>query len=243
MSGTLTPPEMYADLLGLKQYVLKQYQDPFAEEHRLNLVVEEVTTKFKFRSPEQYKQIASICADIVNAVPGNTLVFFPSYMLRNEVKKSFDQLCSRLVLTEVPGMSKEQKNALLEKFRQAQERGAVLLAVTGGSFGEGIDLPGDEVKCVIVVGVPLSKPDLETRELVDYYQDKYGEGMSYGYIFPAITKTMQNAGRCIRSETDRGVIVFMDARYTWEHYSKCFPPEWKMQITKRWAERVRAFFA
>ncbi|MDO8481449.1 MAG: helicase C-terminal domain-containing protein, partial [Nanoarchaeota archaeon] len=78
---------------------------------------------------------------------------------------------------------------------------------------------------------------------ISYYDDKYGEGMNYGYIYPAITKTMQNAGRCIRSETDRGVVVFMDARYTWEHYAKCFPPEWKMQITKRWAERVRSFFA
>ncbi|MDO8481058.1 MAG: ATP-dependent DNA helicase [Nanoarchaeota archaeon] len=243
MSGTLTPPEMYADLLGLKNYEIKQYVDPFTEEHRLNLVIEDVTTKFTYRNAEQYEQIASICADIVKAVPGNTLLFFPSYSLRNDVKKYFDQLCTRLILTEVPGMSKEQKAAMLDKFRGARERGAALLAVTGGSFGEGIDLPGDDLKCVVVVGVPLQKPDLETKDLISYYDDKYGEGMNYGYIYPAITKTMQNAGRCIRSETDRGVVVFMDARYTWEHYAKCFPPEWKMQITKRWSERVRSFFA
>ena len=64
----------------------------------------------------------------------------------------------------------------------------------------------------------------------------------YGYIYPAITKVLQNAGRCIRTERDRGVMVFMDSRYAWENYATCFPPEWEMKVTKLARERIEKFF-
>ena len=66
--------------------------------------------------------------------------------------------------------------------------------------------------------------------------------LDYGYIFPAITKTLQNAGRCIRSETDRGVIVFLDERYLWNRYFKCFPKDWKMRATVNPSAEIRDFF-
>lgn len=243
MSGTLSPVEMYADLLGFKNYDVKEYNDPFSEKNRLNLIVDEVTTKYTVRNEEQYKKMASILADIVNAVPGNTFVFFPSYALRNFVNRYFERLSRKSIFLEISGMSKEEKKQFLDKFRGYKNSGAVMLGVTSGSFGEGVDMPGDLLKCVVVVGVPLQKPDLETKELIEYYEDRYNEGMNYGYIYPAITKALQNAGRCIRSEQDRGVIVFMDARYTWENYAKCLPPYWNMKITKMWKERVEGFFA
>ena len=140
-------------------------------------------------------------------------------------------------------MSKEDKKRFLEKFKAYKGIGAVMMGVTSGSFGEGVDMPGDLLKCVVIVGVPLQKPDLETKELIEYYEDKYNEGMNYGYIYPAITKSLQNAGRCIRSEKDRGVIVFMDARYTWENYAKCLPSDLNMKITKMWKERIKEFFS
>ena len=68
--------------------------------------------------------------------------------------------------------------AFVYRFKKDKEMGAVLLAVAGGNFSEGIDLPGDLLKSVIVVGLPLSRPDLETTELINYYDQKY----SYGRI-------------------------------------------------------------
>jgi DNA excision repair protein ERCC-2 len=233
---------MYADLLGFKNYGVKEYRNPFSEKNRLNLIIEDVTTKYTARNEEQYKRIGSILADIVNAVPGNTFAFFPSYDLRNKVGRHFQALSRKTIFEEMPGMSKEEKKEFIEKFKGYKGSGAVMLGAAHGSFGEGVDMPGDLLKCVVVIGVPLTKPDLETKELIQYYEDKYSEGVNYGYIYPAITRTMQNAGRCIRSESDRGVIVFMDARYTWENYSKCFPPDWNMKITKRWGERIKNFF-
>ncbi len=118
----------------------------------------------------------------------------------------------------------------------------VLLAVAAASFSESIDLPGDLLKCVIVVGLPLQPPDLETKELINYYDKKYSKGWDYGYILPAITKSLQAAGRCIRSETDKGAIIFLDQRYVWPNYKRCFPPDWKIKITEDYVEEIKNFF-
>lgn len=242
MSGTLNPGEMYADLLGFKNYDIREYKDPFSEKNKLNLIIGDVTSKYTARNEEHYRKIAKILSEVTNAVPGNSFVFFPSYEFRNSVCRYFEGSSEKRVFLELPGMSKDEKKGFLEKFKEYEDEGAVMLGVASGSFGESVDLPGDLLKCVVVVGVPLQKPDLETKELIEYYEDKYGQGMNYGYIYPAITRTMQNAGRCIRSEKDRGVIVFMDIRYTWENYKKCFPADWEMRITKRWKERIGNFF-
>jgi DNA excision repair protein ERCC-2 len=117
----------------------------------------------------------------------------------------------------------------------------VLLAVAGGSFGEGIDLPGDYLKCVVVVGLPLGRPNLETKHLIEYYNEKYGKGWDYGYILPAITKVFQNAGRCIRSETDKGVVIYMDERYGWPSYARCFPED-EVEVAEDLVGEVKAFF-
>ena len=116
------------------------------------------------------------------------------------------------------------------------------MGVAAGSFVEGVDLPGDFLKCVIVVGLPLEKPSLEVKELIDYYDIRYGKGWQYGYIYPAMIKTMQNAGRCIRSETDKGVVVFLEERYANPQYYNCFPPDYGVKISKMYKERVKEFF-
>ena len=242
MSGTLTPVEMYKDLLGLTNTVSKEFESPFPQENKLALIVPKTTTKYSMRSEEQFEAIAKYCAQMANAVPGNVAIFFPSYALRDNVAKYFSTLCEKTQMMESAGLSKEQKQELLDKFKGYQKTGAVLLGAAAGSFGEGIDLPGDLLKAVIVVGLPLDKPDLETQELIAYFDKKCGKGWDYGYILPAITKTLQNAGRCIRTETDRGVIVFLDERYSWPMYLRCFPTEWQLKITTQPKQKIEEFF-
>ena len=110
-----------------------------------------------------------------------------------------------------------------------------------GSFSEGVDLPGDLLKCVIVVGVPLGKPDLETEELIAYYDKKFGKGWNYGYMMPAMTRVIQSAGRCIRTENDRGVIIFLDERFAWQNYYNLFPKDWDIKITGLY-EKIRKYY-
>jgi len=87
----------------------------------------------------------------------------------------------------------------------------------------------------------LQKPDLETNELIKYFDKKFAHGWDYGYLYPAILKSKQNAGRCIRSETDKGIIVFLDERYAWQNYRKCFDDS-EIKITNEYLEEIRHFF-
>ncbi|MBD3361409.1 DEAD/DEAH box helicase [Candidatus Woesearchaeota archaeon] len=241
MSGTLSPVEMYKDLLGFPDKTITQeFPSPFPKKNTLALVIPKTTTKFTKRNPEQYLRIANICADIVDRVPGNAAIFFPSYYLRNEIAKFLETRCKKTVFNEQPRLTKEEKQELLDKF--CKYKNAVLLGVAAGSFGEGIDLPG-VLKSVIVVGLPLDRPDLETKELIKYYDNKFSKGWDYGYIMPALTKTMQNAGRCIRTEKDKGALVFLDERYTWPNYFRCFPSDWNLKISIDYLEEIKGFFS
>jgi len=238
MSGTLSPTAMYADVLGLQTAVNRSFPSPFPEHNRLSLIIPRTTTKFTLRSERQYKEIASVCADLANKIPGCVMLFFPSYKVRDAVAPFFAEEYEKAIFYETPGMDKEEKQKLLDRFSHSK---GVLMAVAAGSFGEGIDLPGI-VKGVIVVGLPLDRPDLETTELISYYDKKFGKGWEYGYILPAMTRCIQNAGRCIRSEKDRGVLAFVDERYAWPRYKTCFPPEWKLDITVDYDEKIAQFF-
>ncbi len=243
MSGTLSPTHMYREVLGLGENTFEtSYENPFPDSNRLSMVVPETSTKYTRRGEKMYKRMAEIIADCVNAIPGNSTVFFPSYQLKSDVYDYLEPKCEKTVFNEVRGMSKKEKHDFLQRFKQYSSDGAVLLGVASGSFGEGIDLPGDYLKGVIIVGLPLQKPDLEVESLIDYYDDKFGKGWDYGYLFPAFNRTMQSAGRCIRSETDRGVIVFLDERYTWDNYRRCFPPDMQPEVTMDYERKIKDFF-
>jgi DNA excision repair protein ERCC-2 len=218
----------------------KSYPSPFPSENKLSLVVPSVSTKYKFRSPEMYKKIALICVEVINSVPGNCALFFPSYELRDLVYKEFSG-CMKKVFLERSNLTKEEKAQLLEDFKSNKDSGAALLAVAAANFSEGIDLPGDFLKCVVVVGLPLARPDLLTKQLIRYYEEKFGRGWDYGYIFPAINKVLQAAGRCIRSEDDKGAILFLDVRFTWPNYIKCLEG-WDAEVLDDFGGKLKNFF-
>lgn len=242
MSGTLTPTFMYRDLLGVQNCSEQVYNSPFPQKNRLNLIVPQTTTKFEKRTTQQFQEIGRICADVVNVIKGNVFVFFPSYKIRDSSYLFFMNACKKTIFLEDPKMSKEEKVHMLEKFKTYKKTGAVLLGVTSGSFGEGVDMPGDLLNGVVVVGLPLGVPDLEVRELIDYFDKKYKKGWEYGYLYPAFQKTLQNAGRCIRSETDRGVIVFLDERYAWPRYKQCFPEDYGLVVSNDYRKDINEFF-
>jgi DNA excision repair protein ERCC-2 len=243
MSGTLHPIEMYESILGFKQVNKKTFPNPFPSENKLSLIVPLTTTKYTKRDSKMYSSIANQVFSLIKNIPGNSLVFFPSYSLRDDIYSYFPEEAKNIFLEE-QGTSKEQKEKLLDRFKRHSKEGSTILAVASGSLGEGIDLPGDYLKAVIIVGLPLAKPDLETQELIKYYDEKFGKGAGrmYGYTYPAIIKCLQNAGRCIRSETDRGTIIYVDERYAWSRYLKLFPIDMKHRITKSPLGMINEFF-
>ncbi|MFH0961792.1 MAG: ATP-dependent DNA helicase [archaeon] len=235
MSGTLVPTKMYAELLGLDEgkTVVKSFQSSFPPENRLNVIATGVTTKFSSRGENQYRKLAGTIERVVAETPGSVAVFFPSYILKSEISALIQ--FPQPVYSEKQEMDKKEKTDFLRQF--FSEKRAVLLAVAGGSLSEGVDFPKNVLKGVVVVGLPLQQPTLETKALIDYYQKKFGRGWDYGYLYPGISRAIQAAGRMIRSESDRGVAVFLDERYTWANYRKCFPPELKT-VTSAFPEKL-----
>jgi DNA excision repair protein ERCC-2 len=243
MSGTLTPTRMYRDILGFPNDTIEnEYSNPFPAKNRLAIIVNSVTTKFTQRNLKQFENIGEICTNAANTIQGNVAIFFPSYQIMEEVHKQIHGKIKKELFKEKADLSKDEKADLLARFKQAHTKGAVLLAVIGGSFSEGIDLPGDYLNGVIIVGLPLQQPDLHTKQLIQYYDKKYGKGWDYGYVLPAFTKAVQSAGRCIRSETDRGVILFLDERYAWDRYYGCFPKSLNPKTTTFYRESIIDFF-
>jgi DNA excision repair protein ERCC-2 len=242
MSGTLTPVDMYVDLFGLDDDThAETYRSPFPEQNKISLIVDKVTTQYKERNDSMYQKIAWYILKSMEHIDGNAGVFFPSYSLMHSVYDNIKDRTDTPIFLEDRKMDKKDKNTFLDRFKEKTEEGAVLFGVMSGSFGEGVDFPGDLMSAVFIVGLPLQRPDLETQALIDFYEEKFGRGWDYAYNFPAVNRALQAAGRCIRSHEDRGVIVFMDKRYKWNKYRDALPEE-DYRITKAPWNDIKAFF-
>ncbi len=241
MSATLIPLEMYENLLGIPDPAKLQLKSPFPKENKVSLLLDHVTTKYSMRNDKEYEVIAKEIKKISELVPGNIGVFFPSYYIRDQVLRFLKDIGKELYV-EQQEMSQEQKESFIKKYKNGSRKGGVLLGVVGANFSEGVDFKGDAMNAVIVVGLPLDRPNLMTKALIDYYQNKFGKGWEYGYVYPAMNKAIQTMGRCIRSEEDKGVIVLMDYRYKEGRYRKLIPPDYEFKIIKDYERVLKEFF-
>ncbi len=237
MSGTLSPMRMYRDVLGLsEETMMNKYKSYFPDKNRLNLIIPDVTTQYTKRTEENYGKISDYITRISEVVNGRIAVFFPSYEMRDDILKMVD--LERKIFVERPDMNKEEKARMFQEFLKHED--SILFGAQSGSFSEGVDFTG--LKTVIVVGLALSKPDLETKSLIDYYDYRFRRGWQYGYIYPAVNRALQSAGRCIRSEKDRAIVVFMDKRFLWKNYRIVFPTDFDFKITRKPEEHIKKFF-
>jgi DNA excision repair protein ERCC-2 len=247
MSGTLHPAGMYADLLGLEpeRRVLRAYASPFPPENRCLLVTPRVTTAYGRRDERMYKAIAEEITRVAAAVPGNVAAFFPSYDLMERVLA-----CVRWsdmpkeVLVEKRTWSKAERDHSLEWLQAHRQTGGLIAGVLGGSLSEGVDYRDNLLSAVCIVGLPLSPPTLEVEALKTYYTGKFGseKGYEYAVVYPALNKVLQAAGRPIRGETDRAIIVLMDRRYLDKRYAAGMPPDFRYHATEDAAREAIAFF-
>ena len=227
MSATLVPLDMYADLFGVEGAMLRSYGSPFPKANRMAFIDDSVTTKYEHRSVLEYRKIAARIESVKRRVPGNIAVFFPGFEVLESVYRYMQAGSSILV------QRRDMRNIAVEKLiRDFQESdGTMLFAVMGGSLSEGIDYQNNSIKGIVIVGIPLTKPDLELSAKINYINSKFaGKGSEYMYFIPAIIRAVQASGRAIRSEKDRAVIVFMDRRYGWRMYSSLI--ENSMQIVR-----------
>ncbi len=229
MSGTLSPPSMFGDILGMARdrRMEKEYPSPFPTRNRLVLLDDSVTTAYKSRSESMYRAIGEKIVSISGRIPGNVAVFFPSYSILHDVK-GYLWGCPKPLIVEERSMSRSDKERVISDLRSARGRtGAILMAVMGGSLSEGVDYNDNLLSGVLVVGLPFAPPSLEVQALRAYFRTKFGYnlGEEYAYIYPAMNKILQASGRSIRSENDRAVTVLMEERLKQPRYLKFLPDE------------------
>ena len=237
MSGTLLPLEMHRDILGLdkERTVMRAYPSPFDKRNTTNIITNNLTTRYSRRGIEEYSAIADKTDRIISRTPGGTAVFFPSYKVMDSV---LPLMRSRNLLVQKIGMRPHETRQLLKDFKD----GGVLCGVQGGSLSEGVDYCEGEIKTVVIVGVALEEMGVETRALIDYYDEKFGRGWDYGYLYPGTIKALQAAGRARRKESDRVAVVYMDERFKWKKYNWILNKEERIIITDTPEEEVGKFW-
>ncbi len=226
-SATLTPIPYFQELLGGGENADRlKLGSPFPKENLRVLVDDRVATTYRMREfsyDRIAREIAALCAGKV----GNYIAYFPSYKYMNEVRGRFIQENPAIsVISQGQGMSEAARSIFLEEFSRYGETTLVGFAVMGGVFGEGIDLVGERLSGVIIVGVGLPQISLERNLIKNYFQESHEAGYEYAYIYPGMNKVLQAAGRVIRTETDRGVILLIDERFARPPYSDLIPDHW-----------------
>jgi Rad3-related DNA helicase len=124
-------------------------------------------------------------------------------------------------------MNENAREEFLREFEAPGERTLVAFCVMGGIFGEGIDLKHDRLIGAIVVGTGLPQISNEREILKNYYDEHSGSGFDYAFRYPGINKVLQAAGRVIRTDEDRGVILLLDERFKQRDYAGLYPREWE----------------
>jgi DNA excision repair protein ERCC-2 len=224
-SATLKPFEYYARLSGLDpdRVRTEEFLSPFPAKHRKVLIIPQVSTKFADRE-QNYARIADAVERIAALRQGNYFVFFPSFGFLERVFGLFRPPAGFTVLRQERETGLAAVEAILGQLRQGPP--TILFAVQGGVFAEGVDYPGEMAIGAFVVGPPLQTYDLERELMRAYYERTYRAGFDYAYVLPAMAKAVQAAGRVIRSEQDRGLIVLLDNRFVQPGFSRAMPRDW-----------------
>lgn len=230
-SGTLLPMDYHRKLLAAQDDDPSLYVTPGGgHRHQQVLIGSDISARYSQRGPGLYAQIAAYLMALVSARPGNYLAFLPSYAMMDEVAKALVPRVDRrtTVLRQSSGMKEGERERFVARFRKTHAADASLigLCVLGGIFGESIDLPGDALVGVIVVGTGMPPASAEREVIRDYFDAKERKGFAYAYTYPGLIKVLQAAGRLIRSEEDRGVVLLLDDRFLEGELREAFPKEW-----------------
>jgi len=234
-SATLSPLRYYTVLLtGEEAPKALALPSPFDVNRRKVLFATDVSVRFKDRGAA-IPSIATYIHDMARAKTGNYLVFFPSYAYMQQISALFEALYGDKydIIKQRRELSDDEKIDFLNEFdSRNNQRSLIAFAVIGGHFSEGIDLKGDLLIGVMVIGVGLPMISFENDLIKNYFDYEMNGGFEFAYQYPGINKVMQSAGRVIRGEEDRGVIILVDQRYQMTYYRRTLPNDWGKCTTK-----------
>ena len=238
-SATLIPMDYFMKMYSYdEEDFIINLKSPFDVKNRLLMIGDNVATTYNKRF-ETSEDIASYIANCVQAKKGNYMVFFPSYkymeLVFDKMKENYPSINTSI---QESNMSEEEKEEFLSMFDEDNKETHVGFCVLGGHFSEGIDLTNDKLIGVIIVGVGMPQIGID-RDIIKNHMKDSNKGFDYAYVYPGMIKVLQAAGRCIRTDDDKGVILLLDNRYYQRRYQSLFPYEWYPNFRVRKSDDVK----
>jgi len=228
-SATLSPRPFYADLLGMPaDSAWLDVAAPFRAEQLEVRIASQVSTRYRERQAS-LAPITELIADQYQRQPGNYLAFFSSFDYLQQVAGLVAERYPGIPLwAQAPGMDEGARQGFLDRF-VANGQG-VGFAVLGGAFGEGVDLPGTRLIGAFVATLGLPQVNPVNEQFRQRLQRQFGAGFDYAYLYPGVRKVIQAAGRVIRGDQDRGVLVLIDERFAESRVQQMFPAWWQVAV-------------
>jgi DNA excision repair protein ERCC-2 len=244
-SATLSPGSYYRELLGCRdEYLDLSLPSPFPKENRLFVHIPGIKTTYAARA-SYYPAVARYIAKVIQQQPGNYIAYLPSYAFLREVAASLEYELPggyRLHLQR-SGMDMEEREELMQGLTGPGAN--IGLAVMGGLFGEGVDMPGEMLIGTIIVGPGLPMVSPQQELIRRYFAERNDNGFLYAYLIPGMLRVIQSAGRVFRTPADKGLVVLLDDRFRQEGYRQLLPQYWQDEglFSNNWLQRIRKFWA
>lgn len=227
-SATLSPLDYYRSILGGERHdETLEVNSPFDPSQLAVCIMDRISTRYSERVSTLPAVVQAVAAT-VSAKRGNYMIFSPSFAYSEALAKAFSAKYPKInIISQRPDMTAREKAEFLNEFKKENKNYLVAFCVMGGIYSEGIDLAGDSLIGAVIVGIGMPALSYEREAMAEYYEEKYEEGKQYAYVYPGMNRVFQAAGRVIRREDDRGVIVLIDDRFDDPLYKKSLPKLWE----------------
>ena len=252
-SATLSPLDYYRSILSTDRYADTLEVDSPFDKSQLSVAIMD---RISIRYSERERTLPAVCrviAATLSAKRGHYMVFAPSFEYAEAIYEAFSKKYPKVKsMLQGKNMTAVEKEEFLAAFSRESDAYLVGFCVMGGIYSEGIDLAGDSLIGSVVVGIGIPSLSYEREVMAEYFEEKYESGKQYAYVYPGMNRVFQAAGRVIRREDDRGVIVLIDDRFADPIYKKSIPTLWegmqyvsdakdlKAELDKFWAEQNSA---
>jgi DNA excision repair protein ERCC-2 len=235
-SATLSPLPWLRASLGMDERAFcSRATSPFASTQLRVCLATDIDTRYQRRT-ETLPALAQLLRHWLETTPGNCIVYFPSYHYLQEclalLRAADSPPLSRTVWIQARQQADAEREQLLQLLAQREDM--VAFCILGGVFGEGIDLPGEHLRSVVVVGTGMPQVNRDTRQLQAWYEARYAAGFEYAFLYPGLQKVGQALGRVIRRAEDTGSALLIDPRYQQRQYRELLPPWWDYRF---WPDR------
>jgi len=210
--------EFIARDIGLEKYYSLKLDSVFDFNKQMLLTIVNNIPISHLTEDQLVKKSATFIGKVVEIMDGRTLVLFTSHRHLNLVSRELKSYLDNNIKIYAQGIDGTREKILNEFISDSK---SILLGTN--SFWEGIDLPGESLKCVIITRLPFWPPDNPIIEAKANLLAQKGKNPFEELHLPeAIMRFKQGFGRLIRNKTDRGVVIILDDRLLTKSYGKKF---------------------